>query len=241
MTADVASPKRHGLAVLWDVIVAPRTAFEYLRDRPQWGWAFVALCVLGIGGAFLQIPAGLHVVEATLHQSAATDPNFAAMSPEKQQQIVRQAQQIQSFSWTFFPVIAIISIAIAALIFLVGNAIFKGQGRFAQLFALAANVALINFGIGYLLIGVLTALHGPDAFSTQRDILTVLPSLAWVAPGGNPKVVTLLATFNPFQIWSFVLLAMGLGIIARIPRVPAYALAAIVSFGGILFAVPFAK
>jgi hypothetical protein len=49
--------------------------------------------------------------------------------------------------------------------------------------------------------------------------------------------VTFLSTFNPLEVWSFVLLAMGLRTIAEIGRTPAYLIAAVVSFGGVVFAV----
>ena len=241
MIAEPQSPQRSGLVILWDVVVAPVAAFEALRERTHWGWAFLVACVLGMGGALLQIPASEHMIAATLAQSAAHDPNFAAMSPEKQQQIVAQAQSVQRFSWLFFPIIAIVAIVVAAAVMLVGSTISRGSGRFARLFGLAANVAVINFGLAYLLIGILVALRGPDAFSTQRDMLDVLPSLAWLAPGASPKLVTFLSTFNPFQIWSFALIATGLRVVASVRPAAAYGIAALVSFAGVLFAVPFAK
>jgi hypothetical protein len=237
MTAQATSPRRNGLAIVWDVLVAPADAFAALAVRTHWGWAFLVVCVLGIGGALLQIPAGVHLVAASLAQRAVHDPTFAAMSAEKQQTIIAQAQQIQRLAWLFFPVIAIVAILFAATIMLIGNAVARGTGRFGRLFGLAANVAVINFGLGYLLIGVLVAARGPAAFSTQGDILAVLPSLAWLAPGGSPKIVTFLSTFNPLEVWSFVLLAMGLRTIAEIGRTPAYLIAAVVSFGGVVFAV----
>ncbi|MBD5656058.1 MAG: hypothetical protein IAI50_12905 [Candidatus Eremiobacteraeota bacterium] len=241
MTVEATPIRRGGLKIVWDVIVAPGEAFVALRERPQWGWAFLVVCVLGIAGALLQIPAGEHIIAATLMQNAAHDPNLAAMPPDQRAHIVSQAQTVQRFSWVFLPAIAMFSILVAASIMLVGNAVARGSGRFVQFFSLAANVAVINFGIGSLLIGVLVALRGPDAFTTQRDIFTALPSLAWLAPGASPKLGTFLSTFNPFQIWSCVLIATALGSIANIGRVLAYIIAAIVSFGGVLFAVPLAK
>jgi hypothetical protein len=238
---DATSPKRSGLAIVWDVIVAPADAVAALREATHWKWAFLIVCVLGLAGALLQIPASVHMIGATLAERAAHDPNLAAMSPASQAHIVAQTEQIQRYAWLFFPVIAFLGVLIAAGVMLLGSTIAKGSGTFARLFGLAANVAVINFGIAYLLIGVLVALRGPDAFSTQRDIATVLPSLAWMAPSASPKLATFLAAFNPFQIWSFILLTMGLVGIAKIARGPAYAIAAIVSFGGVLFAVPFAK
>lgn len=237
MNVEATSPRRNGLAIVWDVLVAPADAFAALAARTHWGWAFVVVCVLGTGGALLQIPASVHLAAATLAQRAIHDPNLAAMSAENQQHLIAQAQQIQRYAWLFFPVIAMIAILVAATIMLLGNAVARGTGRFGRLFGLAANVAVINFGIGYLLIGVLVAVRGPAAFSTQGDILAVLPSLVWFFPAAPPKLATFLATFNPLEIWSFVLLAMGLRRIAGIRRTPSYVTAAVVSFGSFLLTI----
>jgi hypothetical protein len=226
---------------LWDVIVAPRAAFESLRDRPRWLIAFAVTCVLGMIGAFLQIPAGEHIAAATLARQAATDPNLATMSPEKLQQMKDMAVTAQRWIWPFYPIIVIISISIAALVMLIGKAIAKGTASFGRLFALAANVALINWGIYYLIIGALSTLRGAEDFSSQSDIAKLVPSLAWVAPSAGPKLTVFLTVFNPFAIWSFVLLALGLQTVAALKPVPAYVVAAVVAFGGILFAAPFAK
>ncbi len=241
MSADAALPKRSGLSVLRDVILAPRSAFQALGERTHWGWAYLFICVLGCTGAVLQIPAGEHVAVATFAQNAAHDPRIAAMSSADQQKAIGVATSVQRYLWLFYPALAMLAIAFASLVLLFGTAVARGRAGFARLFGLAANVAILNFGIGYLVVGVLATLRGADAYSSQRDLLLTLPSLAWLVPGGSPQLVTLLAQFNPFQIWSFVLFALGLSVVAKLPRLPAYALAALVTFGGALFAVPMAR
>jgi len=241
MTADAAPQKRSGLSVVWDVVVAPKSAFESLRARPQWLWAFLAVCVLGMIGAFLQVPAGQHIAVATIQRQAAHDPSMASLTPAELQRSIQIAQTVQKFVWLFYPIIAIIGILVAAVVLLIGNAIARGTGNFGRLFALATNVAVINFGLGYLVIGALSALRGPEEFSSQTDLIKLVPSLSWLVPGAEPKVVALLNAFNPFQIWSFILLALGLGTIAELKPVPAYVIAALVSFGAVVFVVPFVK
>jgi hypothetical protein len=241
MIADAARPKRSGLTVLRDIVLAPSAAFEELGRRTHWGWAFLVLCLLGCAGAYLQIPAGSHIAIATFTQNAAHDPNIAGMSAEKQQQALKISEATQHYIWLFYPVIALVAIAISTVVLLIGSAVARGTPAFARLFGLASNVAVLNFGIGYFLIGALSALRGPDSYSTQRDLVNTLPSLAWLVPGGSPKLVTFLSQFNPLQIWSFVLFAIGLTIIAKVPRGPAYVIAAVVTFGSALLSVPFAR
>jgi len=239
LTVDAAPKERGALAVLWDVIVAPGAAFEAIRDRPRWLVAFAITCVLGMIGAYLQIPAGAHVAAATLARQAAHDPNLA--SPEQLQRATQIAVTAQHWIWPFYAIIVVIAVLVAAVVMLIGNAIAHGTGNFGRLFALSANVAFINYGIYYLILGALSTLRGPEDFSSQSDLAKLVPSLAWLAPSAGPKLTAFLTVFNPFQIWSFVLLALGLKTIATLKTVPAYVVAAIVAFGGILFVVPFAK
>jgi hypothetical protein len=232
---------RSGLSVIWDIVVAPFAAFAALRDRPRWLLAFVVTCVLGVIGAFLQVPAGEHIAAATVARQAAHDPNLASMSPEKLQQTTDLVVGIQRWVWVFYPLITLLGITIAALVMLIGNAIGKGSASFAKLFALSAHVSVIYYGIAYLILGILSALRGPADFNAQGDLIRLLPSLAWLAPDADPKLSVLLGATNPFQIWSFVLLALGLQKVADLKPVVAWIVAAIVAFGGLLIALPFAK
>ncbi len=241
MNADATLSERSGLSIVRDVILAPRSAFTSLSGRSHWGWAYLVVCVLGCAGAVLQIPAGEHVAVAAITQNPTHDPKIAEMTPAQMQQVIKFATLAQQWLWVFYPLIALAAIGVASLVLLAGNAIGRGSGTFARLFGLAANVAIVNYGIYYFLVGALAALRGPDSFYTQRDLIGTIPSLAWLAPAGSPKLVVLLAQFNPFQIWSFFLLGLGLVVVANLPRVPAYVLAAVVTFGSAAFSVPFAR
>lgn len=241
MSLEAAPQQRGNLAVLWDVIVAPAAAFAALRERPRWLLAFGVTILLGTIGAYLQIPAGEHLAAATFAREAAHNPDMATMSPEKLKGMTEMVVGIQRWAWLFYPLIVLVAVSIAALALLAGTAIARGQANFARSFALAAHVALINYGVSYLIIGFLSTLRGPDDFNFQSDLIKLVPSLAWFAPSADPKLTVLLGTFNPFQIWSFVLLGLGLQTVSGLRTGAAYAVAAVVSFGGALFAVPFAK
>jgi hypothetical protein len=241
MNADPALERSSGLSIVRDVILAPRSAFEALAARTHWGWAYLIVCVLGCAGAVLQIPAGEHVAVSMIAQNPTHDPQIAAMTPAQTQQVIKVWTLTQQWIWVAYPLISIIFIGVASLVLLVGNAVARGKATFVRLFGLAANVAIVNYGVAYFLIGLLTTLRGPDSFYTQRDITNVIPSLAWLAPAGSPKLATALSVFNPFEIWSFFLIALGLGTIAKLPPVPAYVVAAVVTFGAAAFIVPFAR
>ena len=241
MVIDTVPPSRNGLAVAWDTIVAPRTAFAALRERGTWVAAFVIVCVLGTLGAYLQVPAGQHILTTTFAHQIATDPNLTAMTPEKQKQALAFGSIAQRYAWLAFPLIAVVGIGFSALLMTIAVAIGNGKASYARLFALCANIAIVNYGIAYLIIGLLAVRIGAEHFGSSRDLVTLLPSPARFAPENAPKLATLLSALNPFQLWSLVLLTLGLRDVAGVRMPIAIVTAIIVTFGSTLVAAALVK
>jgi hypothetical protein len=241
MNSDAETRSSSGLSILWDIIVAPRDAFAALRDRPYLGWAFLVTCVLGMAGAFLQIPAGEHIAVATFSTNAAHDPRIAAMTPAQQQSALEITKAFQHWFWLAYPLIVAVALLVTSLVLSIFNAIGRGDGTFRRSLALAANVALLNFGISYFLLGVLVRVRGGDAFSTSLDLVLTLPSVAWAVPGASLKVATFLSSFNVFTIWSFVLLALGQRDVSRVSPLWAWVGAAVIALGPAFIATAFAR
>ena len=229
MQSETISPasSKSGLATLWDVIVAPGSAFAVLRDRPYAGWAFIVTVILGAIGAVLLVPANEHIAAATLATRMAHDPQFASMTPAQLERAKAFSVALQHWTWLITPIFVAIAMAIAALLMLVASAIGGGDGSFRRAFALAANVALINFGIGYLVYGIIASVRGGDAFNTQLDLFSSIPTLALLAPGAGVKLGTFLATITPWQLWSCALLGIGQQKVMRTNAAVAWIVAAI--------------
>ncbi len=219
MNADSSAPLvRSELAVAWDTIVAPHAAFSALRERPRWLIAYLMTCALGTLGAFLQTPAGVRIAVAELQRRIATDPNLSGMAADRQHALLDQATTIQQYAWVGYPIIVIVVVAFMAAVFLIVRAIGKGDAGYSQFFALAAHVAIVGFGVAYLYIGLIVAIKGAAAFDSPRDLLSTLPSLAWLAPEAGAKLYAFLASFSVFAVWSAFLTMLGLEIVARVSR-----------------------
>jgi len=219
MKADSSAPLvPNELAVAWDTVVAPHAAFAAVRERPRWLVAFVITCVLGMTGAILQTPAGVKIAVADAQRRIATDPNLSGMAADRQHALLDQTATIQQYAWIGFPLILIIVVALTAAVLLLARAIGKGDAGYSRLFALAAHVAIVSFGLAYLYIGLIVAIKGAAAFDSPRDLLSTLPSLAWLAPGAGTKLYAFLASFSVFAVWSAYLITLGLEIVARVSR-----------------------
>ncbi len=243
MTSEpAAASKSNGLSVLWDVIVAPRAAFAAIRERPTAGWAFIVATALFAIGAILLIPVNEHLASIVMADQIAHNPQVAALTPEQQKTQLAIATGIQRWVWVMSPLVIAIAASVTALVMLIANAIGRGDGNFRRLFALATNVSVISFGIGYVALAALAAFRGPDSFATTRDLSTAIPSLAWLLPAdASPKLAVFLGTLHPFALWSIVLLALGMQDVARINRVTAWVAAFVVVAGSAAFAAAFAK
>jgi hypothetical protein len=154
-----------------------------------------------------------------------------------------QREQAQAFAlggvhwgWLAYPLLVALGIALATVVLLGLTALARRPAGALRLLALAANVAIINFGIGYLAQGAIVWLRGSSDFTTERDLTTALPSLAWLFPQASPTLTAALAQLNPFEAWSCVLLAIGLAEVAGAPPGVALPAAVLVSFGGAIFA-----
>jgi len=238
MSQDLAAaPKSSGLTTLWDVIVAPRSAFAALRDRPTWGWAFLVISVLGLVGAYLLLPANDHVMRAMFVQQLQQNPNMASMTPEKQQQILNVQLTIVHWSWLATPLFVLFGVLIGTVLLLFANALAGGTGNFRKLWALEMNLSIVSFAIYYVLLGVLAQIRGADSFATQRDVMGSIPSLGTLVPASAPKLGAFLGVFDPIRIWGAALLALGLQDVAGFKPRAAWITTVLLYVIGALFAL----
>jgi hypothetical protein len=234
MNVDAVGTRRdNALTTLVNIIVAPSAAFESIRERPRWFFAFVVVTVLFAIGTYLSAPASIHV--ATLQ--VARDPKVSSLPPDQVKSIINTTAAFVRFGWLASPIIVLVIGLYTALILTVVAAVARGSAGFGRLFALTVNASVISLGLGYVIAGAIIAVRGPDAFSSSLDLSAAIPSLAWLAPGAPPKVLTFLALLNPFTIWTFVLVALGTSSIARVSRSMGYLGSALGLLTGIMISV----
>lgn len=234
MNVDAVGTRRDSaLTTLVNIIVAPQTAFESIRERPRWFVAFVVVTVLFAIGGYLATPATIHVTTLQV----ARDPNVASLPPDRAKSVIDTTVAFVRYGWVASPIIVLLIGLFSALILTVVTTVAKGSAGFGRLFALAINTSVISVGIGYFVAGAIMAVRGPEAFSTSLDMSATLPSLAWLAPGAPPKVLTFLALLNPFSIWTLVLVAEGTSSIARVSRAVGYLGSTLGLLCGILISV----
>jgi hypothetical protein len=220
---------------LLDTIVAPKEAFERLRESPTWVLAFVLALLLGVVGLVLLVPAVTQSAAASFNARVATDPQLAQMSAAQLQQARAISDTVIKFTPLIGAFILPITVLVQTLIMLALNAIGKGSGTFRSLWAASCNIAVPAFGLGNVVGGVIAIVRGAASFNTPGGAQSVLPSLAMFLPEGT-KLSYFFSAFNPFTIWAAVLLAMAMIYVARAGKAMAWIMGAIVLLIPALFA-----
>jgi hypothetical protein len=234
------TPKANGLKTAIDIVIAPKEAFESIRVAPTWGWAYLIAIVLVAIGSFLTLPAVEHAIPGDIIKSAATNPQLAQMTPDQLQQVGQKYASFAPFFAISGPFAIMIFALLIAVIMLAFNAIGKGSGGFKTLFASSINIGII-YGLGQVVGGVVVLLRGADSFASVSEVQQAIPSLALLAQGSDVKLHAFLSTLNPFAIWSVVLTALAMTVVARVPRTIAWATAIVVFLLSSGTAVVFAK
>ncbi|MBC5810603.1 MAG: YIP1 family protein [Candidatus Eremiobacteraeota bacterium] len=230
------APKSNGLATLRDVIVAPKAAFAELRVRPTWFWAFVITSVLGMIGGIMLIPASEHMATAMFATMSKTDPRFAQLTPAQMEQQISIMKIVTHYQFLMYPIGVLVAALATAVLGLIGNAIGGGDGNFRRYWALAMNVAIVMFGISYLLLGVIAMARGPESFSAPHDLFGAIPSIGWLVPG-NYALSAFLSITSLFGIWSLVLVGLGFRITGGMKAPIAWTMSVVALLSSGLYAV----
>lgn len=236
MESTAPAAKANGLSTVLNTAAAPQEAFETLRVAPTWGWACLIAIVLLAIGTFLQGPAARHAAVIQTQQMMSTNSFFANVPPAKKAQIVAQAGKPSIFSYVTIALTLFVIVFFNTLFTLIGNAVGKGQADFKRLWAGSMNIAVPTFGLGSIVVGIITMLRGPDSFNSTMDVARTMPSLAYLAPHASAGVVAFLTGISIFSLWGLYLNATMLRVTARTSPGVAWAFAALITLLGALVA-----
>lgn len=233
---EIAAPTRSGLQVALDVIIAPKAAFASLREVPTWGWALlIAVVLTGIGSYFCS-PAFTHAFATEMPAKMAKQlANSTLTAEQREKQIAAVTAMTQTgakFGFLFVMILVPIVALIQSVILLIANAITKGDGTFKKFWALSLNIAVVGYGLSSIALMIIVLIRGPESYNSSAAIAGSIPSFAILVPGAEGKLLAFLSGLNVFYIWATVLFALGLTIVARIPRTAAIVTAVIMLLGG---------
>jgi len=234
-TTDATFKPRSGLLTAIDVIIAPKAAFERIAVAPTWIWGFLVATVVAIVYSIVTLPAAIHAMDTATPLMLAHNPQIAALPAEQQQKqiatIMGFQHTIAKLGWVVQPISILLIGLIQTVVLFVVSAAAKGKATFGRLWSLSMNVAVVGFGVSYLIGMIVILLRGPDSFDTILSLANAIPGLGLLAPPDAPVLAAFLAAFSLPNIWAAVLFVIGMRTIARVSLAPAITAAAIMIFG----------
>ncbi|MEO5588913.1 MAG: YIP1 family protein [Gemmatimonadaceae bacterium] len=205
-----------GKAGLWedfiDIFFQPAAVFERRRDG-KFGLALLVLAVLS-GVLFFALHNGIApIMDAEMARQAQM---IAAKNPQiTTEQLAAQQGMMEKFANVGFVLFVPIGIAITAALMWVVAKFLDAKIAFA-----AAMMIATYSTVPRLIETVINAVQGlflsPESI-TSRYSVQVGPARFLDIASANPIVMTLLGGLDLFSIWTIVLLAIGVAVVAKVP------------------------
>ena len=211
-TSPAPSPAKSGL---WedfiDIFYQPSQVFERRRDG-QFGLALLLLVVISTILYFALRNGLAPIMDAEMSKQAAAmaekNPNMTA------EQLAGAKSAMEKFAMFGTVIFIPIGVLIAAVLLWLAGKLFDAKVAFA-----AAMMIVTYSQIPKIAEMVLSAIQGlflePEAI-TSRYSVTLGPA-RFLDPDANPILMTVLGGLDVFTIWVFVLCAIGLSVVARVP------------------------
>lgn len=203
LSASVETNSMSPWSMLVSIFYEPTKVFRAIKEKPTWIVPLIVFLVVMTGATYFMMPAAQKSQMQRIEQSDA----FTA---EQKAEMRTQMEASQGFAmigvisspvvWTIFLFIAV------GILMLMGNVIFGGKARFAQVFAMV----ILSFMTWVIASIVKTPLI------VAKDSVDVRTSLAIILPGetNSGPLYTLLNTFTDvFVIWQIILLIIGVKVI----------------------------
>jgi len=203
-------------AGLWedmiDIFFQPSVVFERRRDG-KFGLALLALVIIS-AILFFALKNGMGpIMDAEMAKAAAA---MAAKNPSiTPEQIAMQQGMMEKFAVVGYVLFLPIGIAIAAVILWLVGKLVDAKVAFAAAMMIATYSQFPRV-IEMVLNAVQGLLLAPESI-TSRYSVQIGPA-RFLDASANPFLLTLLGGLDLFTIWVVALLAIGLAVVARVPR-----------------------
>lgn len=206
-------------ATLGNIFIEPGRTFEDLRRKPRFLLATLILCVLATGFlfAFTQ-KMGDERYRRFVSEQIEKSPQAGSMAPEQKQNAIELQMTIIKVVTYALPVFVLFGIALGGLIlWLAGKA---AGGSLNYLHGVSVwvysylPVAVVSTIANFIVL-FLKAPDEIDIAASQRGLVQANPSF-FIDGKEMPVLATLLATFDFFVLWGWILAAIGLQKVAKI-------------------------
>jgi hypothetical protein len=196
------------------VLFEPTAVFERVREKPRFLAPFLALAVIIVAIAVLQLP----YTKAALAAQFAQTPN---MTPERAQ----TAMKFAAVGIVIAPIILGVFLVVNALLLWVSTSVLGGEAKFATLLSVT-TYASITYALLQLIGVVVLTMRGPGSIASMLDLQPSL-GLDLLAPDAKGFALGLLRGINPFTLYGLFLTGLGIAVTHKTSKGVAYTAAGV--------------
>ena len=210
-----------------DTFVAPSKTFADILRSTSWWLPFVLMVLFTTGTNYVigKQVGWTQVSENQMHAVPKVEERINTLPPEQKDKAMADSARRAPYTAYASPLGLLLFFAIYALV--IWGTFNFGLGAsttYGQVFAVTFYSAL-----PYLLINVLTMItlfvgNSAETFNLQNPVGT---NLAYYLPDASPAIKVLLSWVDVVKIWSDVLMALGMSLVAK----KSFASSALIVFG----------
>jgi len=198
-----------------NTFVAPTATFKDILRSTSWWLPFVLLVVSSVATAFVvDRKVGFdRAFDNQARMSQSAQERMAELTPAQKAQTVKiQVEVTKYISYGSFAMIAIFLAIYSLILWASFNVGLGASTKFGQVFAVTMYSALPYLLTALLTILALTLGGNAEGYDYKNPVGT---NMGYYLPDAAPWLRGLLSSFDVVKLWSLVLQAMGMAIIAK--------------------------
>jgi hypothetical protein len=226
------------VGTLGSIFFEPGRTFADLKLKPRFIIAGVIIALLVTAYTFsLQYKIGEAGIRRFITEQIDKSPRADSLSPEQKSSAIDMQMTISKYTRYALPIFVFISFFIGGLLYWGASKAFGGTGGYMHAVSVWVYSSFPPAVIGMLANFLVMALKSADEIdlaASQRSLLNA--NLGFLVDGkASPLLATLLATFDLFSIWGWILAAIGLRITNRLSSGSSWAVVIIIALIGVGF------
>ncbi len=240
MATPEEPPRMSEAATLGNVFISPSETFEDLRRKPRFVLAILLMMILTGVFSFLFVQKmGEDRMKSFALEQMEKNPRMATLTPEQKERAVETNQTIAGFARYLFPVFLLIGFAIGGLIYWLAGKAMGGSGNYwhgLSTWVYSSMPPLVVAMLASFLILFLKSADEIDIATSQSGLVHANPSF-FIDGKSSPVLATLLGTIDFFQIWGWILAAIGLQKVMKLSASSAWAIVLILALVSLAFRI----
>ena len=234
-------PEMSEIGTILNVFMEPGRTFEDLRKKPRFILGLVLISILASAMSFaLYQKVGEAGIRRAVNEQLDRSPQTASMPADQRQGIVSFNLTLQKYMPIVVFVIVPIFMFIIGLFYFLGANAFGGNGGFLHAVSVVVYSSIpptVLMTIAGLIVLAVKSADDIDLTAAQRGGLVQANPSMFIDGKAQPVLAAILSTVDVFQIWGWILAAIGLKITNKLSSGSAWAIVIIFALIGVLFKV----